>query len=231
MYSHLEKLIEYFPDLLSRSILDVGSGRGKFLIEAKKAGSNAVGLEMNPAYIQQTEETALSSGVEVKVVSGVAEKLPFEDNSFDFVNMSEVIEHVEDPEIALQEVYRVLRPLGQAYLSVPARFGVRDPHYKMYFVNLMPRPMANFYIRVLGKQRDCGYGAGLQNLDEMHYFTYGKILAVLRRTGFKVRDMRLEKINKDFKNFFIRMIVKFFYGMIKEFYPVAFHFVIIKIKI
>ena len=45
--------------------------------------------------------------------------LPFQDNSYDFLCASHVLEHIEDDELAIEEFYRVLKPGGIAILPVP----------------------------------------------------------------------------------------------------------------
>ena len=50
------------------------------------------------------------------------ENLSFKDNSYDVVICSEVLEHVEDPEIALKELARVLKKGGKLAVSVPRFF-------------------------------------------------------------------------------------------------------------
>ena len=90
--NHFDHLESHVPDLKRRRILDLGSGRGKFLFYCLDRGVSATGLELNPEYIKITHEKAKELGVTVQVVEGVGEKLPFPDASFDFINISEVIE-------------------------------------------------------------------------------------------------------------------------------------------
>jgi 2-polyprenyl-3-methyl-5-hydroxy-6-metoxy-1,4-benzoquinol methylase len=47
--------------------------------------------------------------------------LPFEDNRFDYVVCSDVIEHTPDPYAAVKELIRVLRPNGKICITVPNR--------------------------------------------------------------------------------------------------------------
>lgn len=193
--NHFDHLESHVPDLKKRRILDLGSGRGKFLFYCLDRGVSAIGLELNPEYIKMTLEKAEGLGVTVQVVEGVGEKLPFPDASFDFINISEVIEHVNDPAQMLSEVWRALSPGGYAYLSVPSRFSVKDPHFHLYFVNWLPRSLASTYIALLGEHKDYGYSkAGHQRLDEMHYYTWGGIGALLKEKGFSYDDQRILRI-------------------------------------
>lgn len=62
-------------------------------------------------------------------IFGDAAGLPFRDGVFDAVVCLEVLEHVREPEDALLEISRVLRPNGRAFLSMPFLYPVHDaPH-------------------------------------------------------------------------------------------------------
>lgn len=57
-----------------------------------------------------------------------AEKLDFEDNTFDIVFMIEVIEHLEDDKKAISEVKRVLKPSGKFVLTAPNKLFPLETH-------------------------------------------------------------------------------------------------------
>jgi ubiquinone/menaquinone biosynthesis C-methylase UbiE len=86
----------------------------------------------------------------VNLIEGAAERLAFADSSFDIVTLDSVIEHVENPAQVVREVGRVLRPGGVVYVVSPYKSSVlnilRDPHYEMLGVVLMPRRMAKPYV-------------------------------------------------------------------------------------
>lgn len=194
--THWEHLTSQIKDLASLEILDLGSGQGAFLIDAATHGAIVTGLETNPAYIKKSYEAAAKAGVQITVIEGRGEALPFPDNSFDFVNLSEVIEHVDDPLLLLREVHRVLRPGGRVYLSVPNRFGIKDPHFHLYFVNWLPRRLANAFISLFGTHKDYGDSStGRQNLASMHYYTYPATRTLLESMGFTVIDIRAHRIS------------------------------------
>lgn len=60
------------------------------------------------------------------------ENLPFKDNSFDSILCIQVLEHVKEPLLVLQELNRVLKNDGQLYLSVPQGWCVHQAPYDFY---------------------------------------------------------------------------------------------------
>lgn len=197
--THFDHLSRAVPNLIARRILDVGSGRGKFIVDFMKRGGDVSGIEINPAYIAIARERARAAGIDVKdvkIIEGVAENLPFPDRSFGFVNLSEVVEHVRDPNIVMREVSRVLAPGGMAYVSAPARYSVCDPHFHILFVNWIPRAWCNRFVSLFGSHKDYSGPAGIQNLVEMHYYTYGGFRRLLENAGFEVADIRELEIKK-----------------------------------
>ncbi len=187
---------DYCASFVGRNgtVLDVGSGRGAFLVEMAKLGFKAFGIETNPAYIAETKARAEAENISVNVTGGRAEMLPFPDASFDFINCSEVSEHVDDPGAMLAEMFRVLRPGGRCYVSFHNRFGVYDFHYHLYFINWIPRLLTEPVLRLLGKQKPDSLGIGRQKLRTMHYYRYGEVRRLLSGIGFAVHDIRIPKI-------------------------------------
>lgn len=193
-WGHLTALV---PDLVHRRILDLGSGKGAFLVQAAQAGAFVAGLEYSATYRDITNHALGAAGLNVPVVAGRAEELPFPDASFDFINICEVFEHVDDPLRMLREVYRTLAPGGLVYMSVPNRFAVRDPHYHLWFVNWLPRMFANTFISLFNRHKNYeDKSAGLQELKDMHYSTYRAVVRSCEIRGFAVSDIRLIRIRE-----------------------------------
>lgn len=65
-------------------------------------------------------------------VFGRGEHLPFRGNAFDTVLMTEVLEHVPEPQMALKEVERVLAPGGTAIVSVPFMYRIHEVPYDFF---------------------------------------------------------------------------------------------------
>ena len=80
--------------------------------------------------------------------------LPFKDGSFDVVISNHVIEHVGETNAQLahlQEIHRVLNSSGSAYLAVPNRWMLTEPHFQLKFLSWWPRPWRSHYLRLMGK--------------------------------------------------------------------------------
>src|SRR5207237_9624421 len=72
------------------------------------------------------------------------------DVAVDVVVSNHVFEHVggrNEQLRDLQEVLRVLRPDGFAYLATPNRWGLLEPHYRLPFLSWLPARAANAYLR------------------------------------------------------------------------------------
>lgn len=227
MENHLKHLVALMGPLKGKRFLDLGAGKGRFLIVLAQAGISAIGLELNPAYIGEAKQRALDAGVSIDIREGKVEALPFADNSFDDANASEVIEHVESPELMLKELYRVLAPGGMAYLSVPNRFGMKDQHFHLYFVNWLPRAWSDAYIALFSHHKEYeAKEAGHQRLRDMHYYTYNAIMKFVRAQGFRAVDIRAERIKR--MPLAKRAAMSIFYPAARACYFDAFHLLLTK---
>lgn len=92
-------------------LLDIPSGPGYFARQAAEAGFDSVCAEID-------ESLHLFDGLKY-VKADMAQRLPFEDSSFDYIVSIEGIEHIENQFLFLRECYRILKPGGQLYLTTP----------------------------------------------------------------------------------------------------------------
>jgi SAM-dependent methyltransferase len=109
-------------------LLDLGCGAGRHAFEAARRGASVVALDMDSGELNQVSAITaamddageIPAGASITAAAGDATRMPFADDSFDFVIASEVMEHIPADQSAMNEVARVLKPGGIAAVTVPA---------------------------------------------------------------------------------------------------------------
>jgi SAM-dependent methyltransferase len=106
-------------------LLEIGCGAGNLLLQASVRGSYPVALDLamqSLTFVRsrlQEAETGSEAPGGFICTQAVGEQLPFSDGSFDCILLSEVIEHLEAPQISIQEASRVLRTGGRLLITTP----------------------------------------------------------------------------------------------------------------
>ncbi len=124
-------ILESFLEIITQSlrtpnpalrILDVGCGTGANLEMLKKYGESE-GVDVSDDALEFCRKKGL------KVHKGLAEELPFADETFDLVTALDVVEHLDDDVAGLKEMFRILKKGGKTLIFVPAfmwLWGVQD---------------------------------------------------------------------------------------------------------
>ena len=111
-------------------LLDMGCGAGRHAFEGFRRGARVVAFDYSAAELKdvgglfaamrEAGEAGTEPGSLAVTANGDALRLPFPDNTFDRIIASEVLEHVTDDQVALHEVFRVLKPGGTLAATVPS---------------------------------------------------------------------------------------------------------------
>ncbi|MBI4974182.1 class I SAM-dependent methyltransferase [Candidatus Roizmanbacteria bacterium] len=110
----LKKLVKFNPEGLT--ILDIGSGYGYFLDEARKKGLKVTGIEPNRVLASDSINQLIES------LHNVTFEQFFRNNKkrkYDFITLIHVIEHVPNPREVLQMTCKLLAPGGILYIETP----------------------------------------------------------------------------------------------------------------
>jgi SAM-dependent methyltransferase len=110
----LQQLGRPSPGSAPQSILNLGVATGR-TSEMLEPFGRVTSVEIDPSACQFLREKLKMEVIEASVTA-----LPFPDQSFDSICAFDVLEHVEDDRLAIQELKRVCKKGGKLYLTVPA---------------------------------------------------------------------------------------------------------------
>jgi len=155
------------------TVLDAACGTGDLAIADRKAGAAKVtGLDFSEQMLARARRKA-----PLEWVQGDLLALPFADDSYDAATVGFGVRNVENLELALTELHRVLRPGGRlAILEITTPRGVLKPFFSLWFDRIVPLlgrvlPGGNAYTYLpasvkrfpeaellAGLMRECGFG-------------------------------------------------------------------------
>jgi len=157
-----------------KKVLDIGCFDGVIGKAIKDKGNVVFGIDASAPAV----EKAVAAGVNA-TVGNLEQRIPFDDASFDVVFAGEIIEHVFEIDLLMQEIRRILRPDGFAVFTTPnlAALGRR----LMLLVGMNPHIEISF--------RDCG-AAG-----HIRYFIRDTMNALLKKHGFCAEQLVSDVVN------------------------------------
>ena len=114
----LRLLSEYLPGAQMQDwrMLDIGCSTGELLTFFGPIVQSAAGVDIADGAVAATSQKGFSDVHQIDVENG---RLPFPDDSFDFITCLEVVEHLFDASNLLAEIHRVLKPEGFVFFAVP----------------------------------------------------------------------------------------------------------------
>lgn len=149
--ANLETWINYRFDA-SQQVLVVGGGTGAEFLALSQRGCSVYAVEPAAAAVHIGQLKALDAGYDpARFLRGVGERLPFNDDTFDFVWCFTVLEHVQDVRTCVHEIVRVTRPLGRIFLATPDYRQWYEPHYKLPLPMFAPKWINRLLLVLLGR--------------------------------------------------------------------------------
>jgi len=110
---------KFFSELNARikpgNFLDVGCAGGNLLSVGERYGWRTYSVEVSKFFYEHAKRNLKSSSV----FNGELHEAKFNDNYFDYIYMSQVLEHVTDPTLLLNEINRILKTDGELFIDVP----------------------------------------------------------------------------------------------------------------
>lgn len=134
-------LLQDYVDLSQCDLLDIGTGSGHVISRIAQQCKSATSVNLE-------DERVIRKCYSFQQVPDV--HLPFEDESFDVVISNQVIEHIPSQQKHVDEIHRVLKKGGVAYLATPAKYALIEPHFRLPPLSWLPQSLANRYVRLRG---------------------------------------------------------------------------------
>jgi ubiquinone/menaquinone biosynthesis C-methylase UbiE len=182
----LRKALGREPGHYPRS-LEIGAGTGYFTLNMLRAGviGEATCSDISAGMLQTLTENARALGLDVQTRTADAERLPFEDESFDLVFGHAVLHHIPDLGRAFAEFARVLVPGGTLlFAGEPSRHGDRLAGVPKRFATIV----APLWRRAIGAARaadarQAAADAALEGVVDVHAFAPSELSRAARGAG------------------------------------------------
>ncbi|MCL1867528.1 MAG: class I SAM-dependent methyltransferase [Paludibacter sp.] len=133
------KLVQKFAALENGNLLDIGAGTGYFLNSMKNAGWTVSGIEKSvvaQTFAKQKFDLTLYDSEQIMKIA---------DNSKDAITLWHVLEHIENMNDTLRNLYRILKPDGVLIVALPNRISADAHHYRqMWAAYDVPRHLWHF---------------------------------------------------------------------------------------
>ena len=156
------------------SILDVGCGNGWVAKEFLPKGKQVYSLDISVTNPSKAKK--LYPGEKHFGITADSFHLPFNDNSFDCVISSEIIEHVYDPAEFINELFRVVKKGGSLIITTP----YKEKLIYYLCIHCNQKTPANAHIHSFDEKKIESLYSG-NDLESFKYETFGnKILLFLR---------------------------------------------------
>jgi len=181
--------------------MELGSGTGFFLLNLMQGGVIKKGsvTDLSPGMVQVALRNAENLGLDVDGRVADAERIPYEDNSFDLVVGHAVLHHIPDLPAAFREVLRVLKPGGRfVFAGEPTKIGdtyARKLGQLTWWLttNVTKISALSGWRRPQSELDESSRAAALEAVVDIHTFDPSELEKIAREAGAEDAEARTEE--------------------------------------
>ena len=115
-------VLEHIGEVAEKRILEIGCGDGDLAVTLAELGGRVAAIDASEPMIAAARQRAAEHHVRVDFRVGRAQRVPFDDNSFDIVVAVTILCFVRDATPVFQEIARVLKPGGRLVIGELGRW-------------------------------------------------------------------------------------------------------------
>ena len=188
-------------------VLDFGCGAGNMVEEYCAAGYEAFGCDLNVG----------SESERLRGIDAETGRLPFADNTFDFVFSDQVLEHVQDHGAAFAEMARVMKASGFGLHIFPARLKPTEAHVLVPLGGVIQNRWWLTLWAALGIRNSFQQGKSVREVVALNY-EY-----LRRRTNYLTRAQLVKAGASHFETlvFAEEQMIRHSYGNARRIYPLV----------
>lgn len=164
------KILTKNKSYLNQPLLDIGTGSG--------INAQVFSKYFNVTSIDVIDERTVKKGYKFKLVKDTT--LPFKENSFNVIVSNQVIEHINDAEEHLREIFRCLKKGGICYLATPNKWAIFEAHYKLPFLSWFSLRISDFYLYLIKKQKY-----------DVRPLSFQQIIRLAKKQGFYMKHLTI----------------------------------------
>ncbi len=173
-------IFQSVEEVRPKKILEVGCGRGFYLqaLALYDFPKEIYGVDLNEKYLERAKEVCQDERIVLQ--QGSIYALPYKADTFDFVLLTEILEHLSDDVSALTEIRRVLKPGGTVVVTVP------NMQFPFAWDPLNWVLMHVFHTHV---SKDIWWLAGIW-ADHDHLYRKEVLVKKIKQAGFTIKEVR-----------------------------------------
>jgi len=176
--NRLHSFIKTFIKGKYNKILDIGSGGG-WSVEIIDEKNSLFLMDLSLKNLSEIKRNHKDRGF---YIQGDALRLPFKNNSFNYIIISEVLEHINKPELIIKEAYRVLSEKGKIIITTPYEEKIK--YYLCIHCNNITPANAHLHSFSIESFRRLCYELGYNNIE---YYKFGNKLWTITRISYFLR--------------------------------------------